>query len=87
VIQMTELGSSAGWGQSETADALCRVAAIDPSAAMDAVGTALRDPLRRRVFGLAVFQGLFEAIGVPQVEAWLERLRARILSVDCPALS
>jgi hypothetical protein len=40
---------------------------------MDAVGSALLDPQRRRVFGVAVFHGLFEAIGVPQVEAWLER--------------
>src|SRR5262249_5271882 len=42
-------------------------------AVMEAVGAALLGRARRSAFGIAAFPGLFEAIGLPRVVAWLDR--------------
>jgi hypothetical protein len=39
---------------------------------MEAVGSAVLDPERRPIFGIACFHGLLEAIGLQHVAAWVE---------------
>jgi hypothetical protein len=44
-----------------------------PAEVMEAVGKCLLDPERRYYFGLCRCPGLFEAIGLPAVRAWVTR--------------
>jgi hypothetical protein len=72
VRYITEPGGAGGWRQAESVDLLAAAAAIDPSAVMEAVGSAITDRARRAIFGIGVFQGLFDAIGLQHVRAWVE---------------
>jgi len=47
------------------------LARTQPVAVMDALGRAILDPQRRVIFGLSVFRGLFESIGLETVQAWV----------------
>ena len=57
--------------QDESVAALVELARTEPRLVMEAVGRCLLDPERRVFFGLLVCRGLFEAIGLPVVEAWV----------------
>jgi hypothetical protein len=50
---------------------LLELARRHPRLVMDAIGRQILDPDRRPYFGLLSFQGLFEAIGLPEVQRWL----------------
>ncbi len=71
--RITDLSTLGGWGDDEDVDVLTRAAAFDPSGVMEVVGEVIRDRHRRAFFGLATLHGLFEAIGLPHVAAWLEQ--------------
>ena len=58
---------------------------------MDAVGRRLLDPARRPFFSLHRFQGLFEAIGLAEIERWVtehgrEPIRYIAYQLDSPRL-
>jgi hypothetical protein len=73
VDRITQPDVLGGAGDARNVEVLTRAAAVDPSAAMESVGAAILDRSRRAFFGVAVFGGLFESIGVRHVEAWLKR--------------
>lgn len=54
-----------------TQEVLLKLARQHPRLVMDAVGRRILDPSRRPFFGLRRFQGLFEAIGLPEVQRWM----------------
>jgi hypothetical protein len=70
---LTAPDNSGGWADPENLEVLTRAAAVNPAAVMEAVGGDLLDRNRRLVFGIAVFHGLFEAIGLQHVDGWLNR--------------
>jgi hypothetical protein len=73
VSRITSLRGPGSSADPDNVEVLIRAAAIDSATVMEAVGGALLDRERRTIFGIAVFNGLFEAIGLEQVAAWLER--------------
>jgi hypothetical protein len=73
VREITRVGGPAGWADQEPVEILVEAAAVSAPAVMEAVGAAILDPARSPVFGIAVFHGLFEAIGVETVRTWLDR--------------
>ncbi len=73
VGRITEPSGSLMWDVDEGVEVLIRAAAVDPAAVMEAVGDAVLVRDRRVIFGVAVFEGLFEAIGLQHVTEWLER--------------
>jgi hypothetical protein len=70
--RLTDSGGSTFWEDPEN-DVLALAAAADPAAVMEAIGDAVLDPHRRQMFGVAIFHGMFEPIGVPHVAAWVSR--------------
>jgi hypothetical protein len=55
-----------------TLELLIELAGAHPQAVMHEVGRAILDPQRRPIFGALIFRGLFEAIGLPVVQGWVE---------------
>jgi hypothetical protein len=60
------------WLDDGNVEVLGEAACHDPDRVMDAVGRAVLDPARRGIFGVAVFEGLFEAVGPDIVRRWVE---------------
>jgi hypothetical protein len=73
VSRITEPRGWVGWGDPENVEVLARAATVSPSDVMEVVGEALLDRNRRTIFGVTVFHGLFEAIGLKYIVPWLER--------------
>lgn len=48
-------------------------AALDPIQIMETIGQYILDPQRRNIFGISVFRGLFESIGVDAVRQWVNK--------------
>ena len=74
-----------------TMNVLLDLAGRDPRLVMDAVGRRLLDPARRPFFSLHRFQGLFEAIGLAEVQRWVtehgrEPIRYIAYQLDSPRL-
>jgi hypothetical protein len=57
--------------EDNTFKTLLDLARQHPRIVMEAVGKRLLDPDRRPFFGLLRFPGLFEAIGLPEVQRWV----------------
>jgi hypothetical protein len=62
-----------------TLKVLLDLAGRRPRLVMDAVGRRLLDPDRRPFFGLLCFHGLFEAIGLPEVQRWVTEHGAEVV--------
>ena len=60
-------------GGDPVVEVMAAVSARDPTGTMEAVGSALLDPARRPMFGVAIFRGLFEAIGLQVVSDWVAK--------------
>ena len=56
----------------ENVPLLAEAARRDPDGVMGVIGGAILDPNRRLVFGVGVFRGLFEAVGLDAVRRWVE---------------
>jgi hypothetical protein len=68
---LTSPGSMRAVLEDITLQVLRDLARQHPRMVMDAVGRRLLDPDRQPFFGLLSFQGLFEAIGLPEVQRWI----------------
>lgn len=56
----------------ENAEVLAGAARSAPREVMEVIGQAILDPARRVIFGIDVFHGVFEAVGVDEVRRWVE---------------
>jgi hypothetical protein len=71
--RITEPSASHERWSEQNSGILSSAAAVNPADVMEAVGNVLLDETRRVIFGVSVFHGLFEAIGLPQVKSWVEQ--------------
>ncbi len=55
----------------ENTESLIEAARINSDGVMDVIGRAILDRDRRAMFGVTVYRGLFEAIGVKSVSRWV----------------
>src|SRR5262249_45414669 len=73
VERMTDQRARPGISDEQYVEVVTRAAAADPAVVMEAIGTAILDSEKRLIFGIAVYEGLFDAIGVNAVQEWLAR--------------
>ncbi len=65
-------GPSHPWRfDTENVEMLARAGAHAPERVMEVIGRAILDRDRRAIFGIDVFAGLFEAIGLQAVRNWV----------------
>jgi hypothetical protein len=57
----------------ESVEVFASAASVDSNAVMDVLGESILDRERRPIFGIAVFHGLFEAIGLNAVSEWVKK--------------
>ncbi|QDU21283.1 ATP-binding protein [Urbifossiella limnaea] len=66
-------GSGHDWRLDDgNVEVLAAAGRVAPRGVMNVIGAAILDPARRGIFGVDVFHGLFEAIGVAEVRRWVE---------------
>jgi len=73
LARITDPASSFVWRDEESVAVLVRAAEREPVAVMEEIGKVLLDRERRAIFGVSNFDGLFEAVGMQHVQAWLEQ--------------
>jgi hypothetical protein len=71
VQSMTARSRRSLYLRDESLEILTALAREHPAPVMEAIGRAILDPKRRVFFGIDVYRGLFEAIGLPTIREWI----------------
>jgi hypothetical protein len=88
---LTSAGPSRAVLEDLTLKILLDIARLHPRVVMDAIGSRLLDPMRRPFFALHRFEGLFEAIGLGEVQRWVTEQNGQAIAhiayqLDTPIL-
>lgn len=72
VQSLTDMPNHSLTRRESSVQVLSDLAQCHPASVMEAVGSAIMDQRRRIYFGLMVFRGLFESIGMETVQPWVK---------------